>query len=724
MSIENPGHVPDRYVPDASVDAEIGPADADIDAGSEDDFKEPAPDLGLPGTMNRLKQFIDSDNIAELLTEEELDEIGKKVSDDYDLDKDSCGDWYSINEKALELAKQKGAHKSFPWEGAANVVVPIITSAAIAFNGRVLPEIFSDGKVARTRIVGKASDEKTERAERVENHLNYQLLVQMKEWEADTDKLLMILPISGMAYRKAYYDPIKGRNCSTVLTPLEVVVNNGIKSLDTARRISHVIEMFGNDIESNKRAGLYRDVDLHVDIAGIDKEGDQPDDDPIYTFIEQHRWLDLDDDGYEEPYCVTIDKESSKVMRIVARFDERDVTHKDDGEIVAIAARNYFVDYHFVPSFDGTYLSYGFGALLGGLNRAANSVLNALLNAGMLSNTQGGFLAKNFRMQGGNKPLAAGEWRKTDIDAETLQKSIMPLPIKEPSAVLYTLFEKLIEMATAIVSVQSIGLDQLPGNAPAASVLSVIEQQSKTFNATFKRVYRGLTAELRLYADLNMRYLKDDEYFRMNDSESAIARDDYATTDFDIIPCADPAITTQAQRIAIANTTFDIAQKVPGSNLVEAGRNVLKAIGNQDVDQIIAPSGEQTVPPEIQQQMQAMQQQLQQATQLATQMGQELAAVNQLLLNKRQENAIRAYEAITKSDIGQSTIVKNLADAKAKGDHAAVAQYEAQLSAIGQLSKSLEGTINAANDQSGVGQGLAQPSGNTLAPSPFGEVGV
>jgi len=721
MSIENPGRVPDRYTQGGDpsgmdMDGQMKMADANDD-GQEDDFNEPAPDMGLPGTMNRLKQLIDSDNIALLLSDEELDEIGKQVVDDYELDKDSCATWYDKNQKALELAKQQGVSKSFPWEGAANIVVPLITSAAISFNARVYPELITDGGVAKTRILGKSTPDKEQRAERVQNHLNYQLLFQMDEWEQDTDKMLMILAVSGVAYRKVYFDPIKGRNCSTILTADQVVVNNGITSLQTARRISHILEMFGNDIESKKRAGLYREIDLHVDAGSEQADQKQPDDDPMYRLIEQHRWLDLDDDGLEEPYIVTVDKDSNKVLRIVARYDERDVKHKPDGTIVSVSARSHFIDYHFCPSFDGSYMSYGFGILLGNLNKAANSLINALLNAGLLSNTQGGFLAKGFRMQGGNKPLSAGEWRKTDVAAEILQQSLLPIPAKEPSAVLYTLFQTLTEMAQGIISVQSIGLDQLPGNAPAASVLSVIEQGSKTFNATFKRVYRSLTAELRLLGDLNQRYLPDEEYFRLNDSEGNVARDDYATTDFDIIPVADPSVTTQAQRMAIANTTFEVAKQVPGSNIVEAGRNVLKAIGNPDVDQIIAPSGDQTLPPEIQQQMQALQQQAAQAHQLLQQAGQEMAMLNVLLANKSKENAIRAFEALTKADIGASTIQKNLADAVAKADAVKIAAYEAHLSAVDKASKTLGEIINATATDTGNGEGMAGAPGNGGAPA-------
>lgn len=715
MSILNPGRVPDRYAIGSIDNTQLDDLMTNQDSGVVDEQPSyETPDYGLPGTMNRLVEFINSDNVAALIPSDRLEEIGKQVIDDYQLDKDSCADWYSANTKALDLARQKGVSKSFPWEGAANVVVPLITTASIAYNARVLPEIITQGGIALTRTMGRQTPEKDARAERVAEHINYQLLFQMREWQADTDKLLMVYSVCGLAYRKIWFDTIKNRPCSTILTPDQVVVNNSIQSLESARRVSHIIEMYKNDIESKKRAGLWLDVECAEDGYGGEATSENPTDDPVYVFIEQHRWLDLDDDGYEEPYIVTVDKGSSKVVRIMARYDERDVKHKDDGTVVSIDACSYFIDYHFIPTFDGTFMSYGFGALLGNLNRASNSVLNALLNAGLLSNTQGGFLAKNFRMQGGNKPLAAGEWRKTEIPADLLQNSLLPMPVKEPSAVLQTLLEQLIGMAKSIVSVQSIGLDDVPANAAASSVLSVVEDKSKVFNATFKRFYRSLTDELRLLCSINSRYLGDVTEFVGLDKESQITRDDYAANDYQIIPVADPAITTQAQRMAIANSTLEVAKAVPGSNLVEAGRDVLKAIGNPDPDKIIAPSGAQTIPPEVQQQMAAMQQQAAQMQQMLTQAGQEMAMLNVLLANKDKENAIKAFEAHSKSDVNRTVAIKNLAEAKAKGDAAAIARLEAEVSASEAMSESLEAIINAGNNRTG-SAGMAGASSNGSA---------
>jgi chaperonin GroES len=723
MAVEE-GRVPNRYTDPMGID--ISGQEVSFSDIPESMEQEPQPQvaqddtsaLGLPESMGKLLALIRSDNIASDLEEDELSRIGRMVYDDYQTDKDSCSDWYKTNERGLELAKQVGKHKSFPWDGAANVVVPLITQAAIAYNARVYPEIVRNGRVADCAITGKVTEEKTERADRVKAHLNYQLLVESKEWESDTDRLTLSYAINGTMYRKWYYDPAKQRLCSRLLFPDTVIVNNGIESLATARRVTHEVACFKNDIVTQQRAGLFLDVELKVD-GQTDSDGNQqPENDPVIYLLEQHRWLDLDGDGLEEPYVVTIHKDSQQVLRIVARYDDRDV--KLDGDtVIAVEARNHFVDYHFVPAFAGEFLSYGFGALLSPLNKAANSVLNSLLNAGVLSNTQSGFLAKNFRMSGGNKPLAPGEWRKTDIPADILQNSLLPLPVKEPSAVLQNLFGTLVEMANGLIQVANIGLEDIPANAPATSVLAILEQNSKVFNSVFKRFYRSLNQELRLLADLNSRYLDDEVAVALHDEDITVLRDDYNTGDLDIIPCADPSITTQAQRLAMAQAKLALAKEVPGSNVVEAARQVMIAMGATDVDEIIPPAGDDMIPPEIQQQMMAMQQQAQQMQQMLAQLGAELQAANQMLMDKSVENQIKAFEAYNDAILKRANAQKALADAQAKGDQLAIQAYTSQIGAVEKLGKSLE-AIFSGNTQQSVGQGMAFPPGNGMAPQALG----
>jgi chaperonin GroES len=134
--------------------------------------------------------------------------------------------------------------------------------------------------------------------------MSWQLLSEQKEWEADTDKLLHLLPIVGCVFRKSYFDPNLGRNCSDLITADKLVVNYNAKSFETAPRITEEILLYPFEIEELIRIGTFIEQE-YPSGGGIDR-ADAGDDDAPIEFLEQHRRLDLDDDGYPEPVIVTI----------------------------------------------------------------------------------------------------------------------------------------------------------------------------------------------------------------------------------------------------------------------------------------------------------------------------------------------------------------------------------------------------------------------------------
>ena len=78
--------------------------------------------------------------------------------------------------------------------------------------------------------------------------------------------------------------------------------------------------------------------------------------------------------GIKLPYIVTMDEGSGKILSIVRNWREADMLRRK---------RQYFVHYKFLPGFG----FYGFGLLhmIGGLSRAATSILRQLIDAGTLS---------------------------------------------------------------------------------------------------------------------------------------------------------------------------------------------------------------------------------------------------------------------------------------------------------------------------------------------------
>jgi len=383
----------------------------------------------------KIEQFIYSNNIAVDLTKEALAKIGQDVVTGYDIDLESRSDTDKINKEAMDLANQTYEKKNFPWPNAANVKYPLITVAAIQFASRAFPELVPDETIVNVKIVGNDDQEQKEaRAQRVGRYMDYQLTEEIGGWLDDTDRLLHALPIVGTCFRKVYYDSLLGRVATEFLPYSDVIVNAKVKNLKEARRVSHKFYKYNNYAIEMASADLWLEQNLG-NAPSEDNDEDAP-----HLFIEQHRWLDLDKDGYEEPYIVTVHKESSQVMRIVARYDADSLILKA-GKLIRINPTQYFVKYPFIPNPAGTFYDIGFGTLLYPINSSINTTINQLLDGGTLANTGGGFLGRGLRLTKGEVRFAPGEWKQTDIMAGDLKSGIVPLPIREPSQVLFSLLE-------------------------------------------------------------------------------------------------------------------------------------------------------------------------------------------------------------------------------------------------------------------------------------------
>jgi len=499
----------------------------------------------------KLLKMASETNLAENMEEDKLKKLGNEVVDDYEIDEESRKEWLAKHKDAIKLANQLREEKTFPWPGAANIKLPLIADASIKFAARAYSEIIKDDKVVKGEIIGPDPDGQKElKAKRVGSYMSWQLLKRMKEWEGDTDKLLHVLPVVGHLFRKVYYDPKLKRNKSEMRMPDKVCINNTASSIESARRITDILEnTHKNTVISNQRSGVWRDVNF--DQISPDQVATEPETEKYYTFLEQHCWRDLDDDGYEEPYIVTVEKSSRTVMRIVSNYEAEDITENKKGEIQNIEPCQYFASYPFIPSFDGGFYATGFGLLLAPLNETANTLFNQLLDAGTLSNVGGGFLSKEIKVKSGIYRFSPNEWKKTEATAEQLSKGIAPNPVKEPSATLFQLLGMVIEMAKDLASVKDVLAGDAPGmNTPATTVVALIEQGMKTFNAIYKRIYRSLASEFQILYKLNYKYMDEEEYFKVLDEDARVYREDFNGKDCDILPVADPNMSSDMQRMA------------------------------------------------------------------------------------------------------------------------------------------------------------------------------
>ena len=506
-----------------------------------------------------IKDLQHSLNIAELLDDDQLVEIGYKVVEGYKEDEDSRSDWKDITDRALDLTRQIVEVKNTPWENASNVKYPSLVKAAIEFASTLLPTIIADGRVVRSVVVGQDPDsQKHLKAQRVVEHMSYQLLKESTEWEDETDKLLHMLPIFGTLFKKVYYDPLSKKPKSEVCRPDKIIVNHNILSLKEARRITHTLCVYPNELIEKMRLGLYKDIPIE---ELLDEDAPDLYNTPI-ELLEQHCYLDLDEDDYSEPYIVIVHKASNKVLRIVARF--QDVQIKDK-IVQRIEPEHYFVDYHFIKSMDGGFYSLGFGALLFPINNSINTILNQLIDAGTLANAGGGFIGSGFNIDQESIEVAPGVFHKVSLaSGANLAQSIVPYPVREPSRVLQELLGVLIEASKDLASMNDASMGkQHTQNAPVESVLAMVEQGMKVYNSIAKRLYRSLKAEFYRIFYLNKLYLSDEEYKRVLDDPLASVDSDYNLQDKDFCPVADPTISTAAHKLATARALMQLPNLDP-----------------------------------------------------------------------------------------------------------------------------------------------------------------
>ena len=533
-------------------------------------------------------------NIATELSDEDLTKIGQQVIHDYQIDLESRSEWEQRMADSLKLALQVVEEKNFPWPKAANVKFPLVTIAAMQCHAREYPALVYGTEIVKCRVIGNDKDgQKTERAKRVAAHMSFQVLEEDSNWEDQMDRVLFTKPIVGSAFKKVYFDSNLGHNISEAVLAQDLVIPYKAKSLEKAPRLTHKIPMSRNTIYERVARGVFLDVldtervpmqppttisqQVSDDVQGMHQIlGDE---DVERLVLEQHRFLDLDGDGYAEPYIVTVDEQTKQVLRIVVRYFPDGITKKN-GKVIFIKPRHHFVKYGMIPSPDGGIYDLGFGALLGPLNRTVNTLINQLLDAGTLQTLGGGFLGRGARLRRGQMQFAPGEFKQTD--SADINKDIARMPVPEPSNVLFNLLGLLVDYGERITGTTDIMSGQNVGqNTPASTAQELVKQGSVVFNSIFKRTYRAMRDEFRMLYVLNQLYLENETSFEnLSTGENAmILREDYYGKDTDIRPAADPNIASVEKRVQQAVFLKQASMNGPGYKRVAVERRMLEAVG-------------------------------------------------------------------------------------------------------------------------------------------------
>jgi len=537
-------------------------------------------------------------NLAEVLDESILGELSSDIQAKFREDIESREDWEEAISKGLGLLGINYEDRSEPFLGASGVTHPLLSEAVTQFQAQSYKEMLPSGGPVKTQILGAPTQETEAQAQRVEDFMNYQITEIMEEYDPDTDQMLFYLPLTGSTFKKIYFDETKQRAISKFVPAEDMVVPYSASDLRTAERVTHVVRMSYNDIRKLQVAGVYRDVELSEtddseDEGAIQERADEllglrPNySDDSYTLLECH--IDLDLEGFEDkdmegnssgimlPYIVTIDQGSGKVLSISRNFREQDPLKRK---------RQYFVHFKFLPGFG----FYGLGLLhtIGGLSRAATSILRQLIDAGTLSNLPAGFKSRGVRIRNDDEPLNPGEFRDIDVPGGDLKNSIIPLPYKEPSATLANLLGVVVDSGRRFAQVADAKTADVNSQAPVGTTVALIEQGSKIISSIHKRLHYAQKQEFRMLAEIFAENPVPYPYFVGNVPPETMQADFDGRVD--ILPVSDPNIFSMSQRLSLAQTQLQLAQAAPEiHNVNEAYRRMYDALDIKNIEAILPP---------------------------------------------------------------------------------------------------------------------------------------
>ena len=529
-------------------------------------------------------------DLTETIEEEELLQIGNQVIDNFQADKESRSEWESMFERGFDLLGLKLEQGSEPFEGACTAVHPLLIESAVKFQSKASQELFPASGPVKANILGAATPEKEMQANRVQNFMNYQVTEQMPEYFDEFERMLFHLPLIGSAFKKIYYSSTLKRPVSEFIPIDQFYVSYYATDLRNADRYTHVIYRSPVDIQKDINAGVYQDVDLptpsqsgitsfaeKIDtILGFNPDYDN---DPQYVLLEQHCFLDIEDEGEALPYIVTVEQDSRQVLSIRRNYEQNDPNRQK---------RSHFVHYRFVPGFG----FYGLGLIhfLGNLTMSATAAMRSLIDAGQFANLPGGFKAKGVRMVGDNDPISPGEFKEVEATGIDLSKAIVPLPYKEPSSTLYQMLQFVALTGQKFADSTEQVISDAASYGPVGTTMALLEASSKFFSAIHKRVHKSQKDELRILASINYDYLPNEYPYDVPFESRSIFRADFDGR-VDIIPVSDPNIPSNAHRMMLANMALQMAQQSPPGmfNLEALNRTILHAANMPNLEQILPP---------------------------------------------------------------------------------------------------------------------------------------
>jgi hypothetical protein len=223
---------------------------------------------------------------------------------------------------------------------------------------------------------------------------------------------------------------------------------------------------------------------------------------------------------------------------------------------------------------------------VGAFAKSGTSLIRQLVDAGTLSNLPGGFKTRGLRIKGDDTPIAPGEFRDVDVPSGALKDNLMPLPYKEPSQVLYSLLNTIVEEGRRFASAADLQISDMSANSPVGSTLAILERTLKIMSAVQSRIHHSMKQELKLLKEIIRDYTPEEYSYDPVEGSPKAKQSDYDLVT--VIPVSDPNAATMAQKIVQYQAVLQLAQGAPQIyNMPQLHRQMLEVLGIRNAQKLI-----------------------------------------------------------------------------------------------------------------------------------------
>lgn len=554
-------------------------------------------------------EFLDFNvNIATFLDEDDLSTISNLVSSRFDTDLESNQDFFDNLKTGLDTLGLTIEEVTEPFPGATPVSHPLVLEAALKTQSKIMGEIFNGKGIVDTYVISDKDETVLDRANRVKNYMDYQYIYQMDEFIADTESMALRYALTGNAYRKYFFDPIRNRPSSKYVHEDKFIINSDSRTLSRSDFYTELYTIDRHELEQLIELGEFSDVLSEEGTFGITLDGSAtPTEldreiivktgDPLgfingttgkdkFQMREHHCYLTLPE-PYNEglkralPYIVTVEEGTLKVLSIRRNWKETDPLK---------LKRIWFSHYKLIPGLG--FHGLGYIHILGNFQFALTQILRSLIDSGQFSNLQGGFRSKGIRFtKDANLPLKFGEFREIDTGSRAIKDVLMPLQFNEPSQVLERIVSWLDGRAQKFADSTEQVIADSTNYGPVGTTVALLEASTKFTNGILKRFYNSLKEEFKILYALNYDVIDDTEDFFIKGNKFNVQREDFSGM-VDVLPSADPNLSSSAHRIAVAQTKLSAAQQAPDiHDLRAAYTEFYLQIGmeKEEIDKLLPP---------------------------------------------------------------------------------------------------------------------------------------